>query len=131
MIDKLKLKLNQNVNIVEDYIDTSYSPLLFPKNVVILINEGCASSTEQFLLEAIQSKKVTLMGQNTSGTLDYSNLRESGFCGIPYTLWTPTTRSRRIDNGEGIDGIGIKPTIYLNEKQDWTQEALKFLNKKN
>jgi hypothetical protein len=131
MIDKLKLKLNQNVNIVEDYIDTSYTPLLFPKNVVILINEGCASSTEQFLLEAIQSKKVTLMGQNTSGTLDYSNLRESDFCEMPYILWTPTTRSRRIDIGEGIDGIGIKPTIYLTEKQDWIKEALKFLTNKN
>ena len=131
MVDKLKLKLNQNVNIVEDYIDSSYTPLLFPKNVVILINEGCASSTEQFLLEAIQSKKVTLMGQNTSGTLDYSNLRESDFCEMPYILWTPTTRSRRIDIGEGIDGIGIKPTIYLTEKQDWIKEALRFLNNKN
>ena len=131
MVDKLKLKLNQNVNIVEDYIDSSYTPLLFPKNVVILINEGCASSTEQFLLEAIQSKKVTLMGQNTSGTLDYSNLRESNFCEMPYTLYTPTTRSRRIDIGEGIDGIGIKPTIYLTEKQDWIHEALKFVNNNN
>ncbi|MEN9446494.1 MAG: hypothetical protein RL728_1006, partial [Bacteroidota bacterium] len=112
MIDKMKLQVNQNVNIVEDGIDSSYTPLLFPKNVVILINEGCASSTEQFLLEAIQSKKVTLLGQNTSGTLDYSNVRESDFCDMPYRLWSPTTRSRRIDIGAGIDGIGIKPNIY-------------------
>jgi C-terminal processing protease CtpA/Prc len=130
MVDKLKLKINQNVNIIEDNIDSSYTMLLFPKNVVILINEGCASSTEQFLLEAIQSKKVTLMGQNTSGTLDYSNLRESDFCDMPYRLWSPTTRSRRIDIGAGIDGIGIKPNIYLTEKQDWIEEALNFLNTK-
>jgi hypothetical protein len=71
------------------------------------------------------------MGQNTSGTLDYSNLRESDFCDMPYKIYTPTTRSRRIDIGEGIDGIGIKPTIYLTEKQDWIQEALKFLNTKS
>jgi hypothetical protein len=131
MVDKLKLNLNQNVNIVEDYVDSSHTPMLFPKNVVILINEGCASSTEQFLLEAKQSKKVTLMGQNTMGTLDYSNLRESNFCEIPYKIYTPTTRTRRIDLGEGIDGIGIKPNIYLTEKQDWVQEALKFVNNKN
>ena len=130
MVDKLKLNLNQNVNIVEDYIDSSYTPMLFPKNVVILINEGCASTTEQFLLEAIQSKKVTLMGQNTSGTLDYSNLRESHFCEIPYKIWTPTTRSRRIDIGAGIDGKGIKPNIYLTEKQNWIEEAINFLNAK-
>jgi hypothetical protein len=130
IVDKLKLQLNQNVEIVEDYIDSTYTPLLFPKNVVILINEGCASSTEQLLLEAIQSKKVTLMGQNTSGTLDYSNLRESDFCEMPYTLWTPTTRSRRIDIGNGIDGIGIRPAVYLTEKQDWIKEALNFLKSK-
>ncbi len=130
IVDKLKLQLNQNVEIVEDYIDSTYTPLIFPKNVVILINEGCASSTEQLLLEAIQSKKVTLMGQNTSGTLDYSNLRESDFCEMPYTLWTPTTRSRRIDIGNGIDGIGIRPAVYLTEKQDWIKEALNFLKSK-
>jgi hypothetical protein len=112
LIDKMKLQINQNVNIVEDNIDSSFTQLLFPKNVVILINERCASTTEQFLLEARQSKKVTLMGQNTQGTLDYSNLRESDFCEMPYKLYTPTTRSRRIDIGEGIDGIGIKPLIH-------------------
>ena len=131
LVEKMKLQVNQNVNIVEDYVDSSYTPLLFPKNVVILINESCASTTEQFLLEARQSKKVTLMGQNTSGTLDYSNLRESDFCDMPYKIYTPTTRSRRIDIGEGIDGIGIKPTIYLTEEQDWIQEALKILNTKS
>jgi len=130
LIDKMKLQINQNVNIVEDDIDSSFTQLLFPKNVVILINERCASTTEQFLLEARQSKKVTLMGQNTQGTLDYSNLRESDFCEMPYKLYTPTTRSRRIDIGEGIDGIGIKPSIYLTDKQDWIQEGLKFLDNK-
>jgi hypothetical protein len=131
LIDKMKLQINQNVNIVEDNIDSSYTRLLFPKNVVILINEKCASTTEQFLLEARQSKKVTLMGQNTQGTLDYSNLRESDFCEMPYLLYAPTTRSRRIDIGEGIDGIGIKPSIYLTDKQDWIEEALKFITNKN
>jgi len=130
LVEKMKLQVNQNINIVEDVIVSSLTPLLFPKNVVILVNEKCASTTEQFLLEARQSTKVTLMGQNTSGTLDYSNLRESNFCEMPYLLYAPTTRSRRIDIGEGIDGIGIKPAIYLNEKEDWIQEALKFLNNK-
>ena len=130
MIDKMKLQVNKNLNIAEDYINSSYTPLLFPKNVVILINEGCASSTEQFLLEAKQSKKVTLMGKNTMGILDYSNLRESNFCEMPYTLSTPTTRSRRIDIGKGIDGIGIRPAVYLTDKQDWVKEALNFLKNK-
>jgi hypothetical protein len=49
---------------------------------------------------------------------------------MPYRLWSLTTRSRRINIGEGIDGKGIKPNIYLTGKQDWIEEALNFLNAK-
>lgn len=131
LLGKMKQNKGKNVKIVEDYVDSSFTPLPFPQKVVILINQGCASTTEQFLLEARQSRKVTLMGQYTSGTLDYSNLRAFDFCEMPYTVWTPTTRSRRIDIGQGIDGIGIKPLIFLTDTQDWIQEALNVLSAKN
>ena len=53
---------------IEDILD-------HPERIGILIDEKCASSTEEFLLMAAQSKKVTLIGSNTRGSLDYSNLR--------------------------------------------------------
>jgi SOS response regulatory protein OraA/RecX len=40
-----------------------------------------------------------------------------------------TTRSRRIDQGKGIDNKGIEPSIKLNSGTDWIREALKILEK--
>lgn len=102
---------------------------LFPKKVVILVNKGCGSTTEQFLLEAIQSKKVTLMGENSAGVLDYANVRDVGFDCMPYALHYPTSRSRRVDIGQGIDNVGIKPGIKLTPDQNWVLAAQRFLEK--
>jgi hypothetical protein len=46
-VDKLKIHLNQNVNLVENYIDSNYPSQLFPKNEIVHVNEGCVSSTKQ------------------------------------------------------------------------------------
>lgn len=115
------------VNIADDEIDSSYKTLAYPRKVAILIDRGCASTTEQFLLYAMQSSKVTLMGERTSGTLDYSNMRDSAFSCMPYRLWYATTRSRRLDVGQGIDNTGIKPGKFLKPGTDWIAEAVKFL----
>ncbi len=102
----------------------------FPKKVGILINSNCASSCEQFVLFARQSKKVTLFGENTGGVLDYANMMFLDFpCGGWY-LGYPTSRSSRVDTGEGIDNIGIPPNVPLDEKSgDWVEFAKKYLEK--
>ena len=45
-----------------------------PKKVAICIDKGCASSTEQFLIFALESPKVMLFGDNTAGCIDFSNI---------------------------------------------------------
>lgn len=99
-----------------------------PQKVVILTNRGCASSCEQFILYAQQSKKVTLMGESTGGVLDFSNLHESPFpCGN-WTIWYPTSRSNRVPAGRGLDNVGIPPHVSINQKDaDWIQAARQFL----
>jgi hypothetical protein len=99
----------------------------YPAKVVILINRGCASSTDQFLLFARESKKVTLMGESTSGTLDYSNVVKAPFSCMPYILRYSTSRSRRVDVGQGVDYEGIKPKIHLKNGDDWITEAQKLV----
>jgi hypothetical protein len=113
----------------DDDVISNYTKLPYPKKVVILIDHDCASSTEQFLLFARQSSKVTLMGQNTSGTLDYSNVVEAPFSCMPYTLRYSTSRSRRLDHNQGIDNLGIKPQQYLSLKDDWITKARAELEK--
>jgi len=101
----------------------------FPEKVVVLIDGHCASTTEQFLLEAMQSKKVILMGQHTEGVLDYANMRSVEFPCSTLMLAYATTRSRRIHIGQGIDNIGIRPYIELPLNVDWIKEAMEYLEK--
>lgn len=61
------------------------------------------------------------------GTLDYSNMREASFSCMPYVLRYATTRSRRLNTGEGIDNKGIQPTVLLSKNSDWVMEAKKLL----
>ena len=90
--------------------DTVYT---YPKRVGIIINQGNASSAEQFILTAKHSYKVTLFGnENTAGVLDYSNTMSEKFPSKKYELIFPITRSRRLPNNP-IDNIGISPDIII------------------
>jgi hypothetical protein len=88
-----------------------------PARVAILIDGGCGSSCEQFVLEARQSFNVKLIGQHTFGSLDYSNLRPHDLPSGRRRLWYATTRSTRIP-GLMVDVAGVPPDIYLPVKRD-------------
>jgi C-terminal processing protease CtpA/Prc len=82
-----------------------------PARVAILTDQPCASSCEQFVLEARTSMRVKVLGRPTGGMLDVSNLRPHA---LPSTrkLWYATTRSTRLPLMR-IDDIGIAPDILL------------------
>ena len=82
--------------------------------VAVLQNRNCGSTTEQFLLEARQSQKTTLFGENSAGILDYANMQFQPLACYQLTLGWATSRSFRLDQGESIDGVGIAPTVRLN-----------------
>lgn len=112
------------VNFESDHTETLPAVWPNPVKVAIVINGGCGSATEEFLLFARQSKKVKMVGEPSIGVLDYSNVVPRDFSCPPFTLHYPTTRSRRIDIGLGIDNIGIQPDIPLNLGNDDWMEAL-------
>jgi len=98
-----------------------------PRNVVILINKGCASATEQFIFLARQSKKVKLIGVGTYGALDYGNAMEFDFGCPEFILVMPTFRTLRLPDFP-IDNIGIQPDIYLDASvADWVEFARRYL----
>lgn len=84
-----------------------------PQRVAVLIDNMCGSSCEQFILTVRQSFSVKLVGRsNTTGVIDYSNMRPRGLPSGQRRLMYATSRSNRLP-GFPIDGIGISPDIYL------------------
>jgi hypothetical protein len=91
-----------------------------PKSIVVLIDKFCGSSGEQFVTDARLSPKVTTMGRPTRGVLDYSNQAFEEFKEEGFEFFYATSRSDRVDLGEGIDFRGFKPDILIS----WTPEHL-------
>lgn len=118
IVSKAKNNPNSFVPLSENKVDTLTlnSTTEFPKKVSIIIDRNCKSSTEQFLLLAKQSKKVTIYGyENSGGALDYSNLN---FILTPSGYWyasVPTTRTTRLPDNP-VDPNGIKPDVLVDKK---------------
>lgn len=92
-------------------LDTIYP---YPKNVGIIINEGNASTAEQFLLSASQSKKVKLFGTTTAGVLDVSNMHFVDSPCKDLKLGYGLTITMRIPE-MAVDDIGIQPDYYIDK----------------
>jgi hypothetical protein len=117
---------NEEVEVVSR--DTIYE---FPRNVGIIVNDGCASATEQFLLAAKQSRKVKLFGTSTSGALDASNVRQTDSPDGRYRLSYTTSLSARIP-GMAIDDVGLQPDYYIDKTipdYQWTKFVDNVLNR--
>lgn len=127
ILDRMEKNKGKFINMIDDEQTTFDRIEEFPKKVVVLINKGCGSTTEEFLLSVKQSRKVVLMGESTAGVLDYANMRTADFPNIPYTLFYATTKSRRITMGQGIDNKGVQPDIKPGAAADWIDEARKYL----
>ena len=102
-------------------------PLDKPRNIAILIDRDVASSAEQFILYARQSRKVKLFGENTKGAIDYSNLRVVWLIDEKLAYTIPMTKSQRLPNNP-IDETGIQPDFYLqNTGENAIKEVLKII----
>jgi C-terminal processing protease CtpA/Prc len=125
VLDQGKGKECVLINFAGDRIDTLPAVWAFPAKVAIVINRECGSTTEEFLLFAKQSEKVVMAGEHSLGSLDYSNVVHKDFYSPDFVLGYPTTRSRRIDVGLGIDNMGIQPDIPLDLRNNtWLNELL-------
>ncbi len=99
----------------------------YPKAVAILINGQCGSTTERFLLDVRQSKKVKLFGTPSYGAIDYVSTRRFDFGYKDYNLYIPTVRAMRLIDYP-LDNIGIQPDIYMDKYiGDWVQYAKEYL----
>jgi len=131
--DKLEgSKLGEFVNLYGDSISIYQQSTVFeyPKNIGIIVDGGCGSTTEQFLLAAKQSKKVKLFGTSTYGALDISNLTDVESPCKEFRLWYCMSRSLRIPEF-AIDGVGLQPDYYLDKsipQHQWVEFVNEILN---
>lgn len=124
MIGKLESNKNSWVGMKkqkeEKYVIAHSDVKATPQKVVILSDEECGSSCEMFILTARQNPNVLVMGRNTYGALDASNIRTIKTPSQQFTLYYATTFiHRRI--GQQIDDIGIPPHIRLAKPQNPTE----------
>lgn len=93
-----------------------------PVRVVIISARACASSCEQFLLDAKQSRKVTVVGsQNTYGMLDYSNVRAATLPSGERRIGLPMMR---IIRDRPLNNVGVAPDVVIPPRD--TADAVAF-----
>jgi len=101
-----------------------------PKNVAIIVDENCASATEQFLLTARQSKKVKIFGRITYGSLDFSEITNRNSPCNDFVLYYAILKDVDVDDYP-VDGIGIQPDFYLGDdipEYKWVEYVNDILN---
>ena len=130
LIEKLKQNTGQLVSSGGESITIKLDRVRpNPRRVVVLVNEGCGSSTEFLTQIAKQSPGVTVMGCPTAGVMDYGDLRRAAKLPCPdLHLMIAMAKSPWTDTAP-IDPTGILPTIslaHLPEAQ-WLAIAVKKL----
>lgn len=112
-------------------VDTGYyyrqdSIYDYPKRVSIIVGKRCASAGELFLITALQSKKVTLFGENSAGICD--RLDAYSFTGSCKGLRMNIPISVRMQESylKPIDNVGIPPKIKIPPKENWINYVLSF-----
>lgn len=128
LLPKMEGRPDQFVTITENReirLDTVHP---MPRAVALLVGRGCASTCEQFVLDARQSRKVVVMGAaNTGGFLDYGNARRVQLPSGKRVLQVPTARSKRLPENP-MDLVGIAPEVRIPEGEtDPIAFALRYL----
>jgi C-terminal processing protease CtpA/Prc len=107
----------------EDY---KLKQLKKPKFIAIVTDRNVGSAAERFVLTAKQSKKTKIFGENTSGCIDYTNVRYINLIKDELFLGMPTTRTMNLPLNK-IDEVGIVPDFYLDLSSEPIQQVLKII----
>lgn len=128
LLARMEKSPGQFVMMVEDGELRLDAVLPMPRAVAILVDRRCASTCEQFLLDARQSRKVKVLGEkSTGGLLDYGNALTTPLPSGHRRMHVPTTRSRRLPFIP-LDLAGIMPDVRLPKNEpDAVEFARRYL----
>lgn len=94
-----------------------------PEKIVVLMDRECASTCENFILLAIQSKKVITYGDNSGGYKGYGNVFTVK-SPMGYNLNMSTTR---YEEQAKFEFVGIPPMVRASQNEDWMARAVELL----
>lgn len=96
--------------------------ILSPKgklqHVYVLSDWQAGSAGDNFIFYAKAMDKVTVVGRNTLGIIDYGNVASQPYEG--FRVDYPVTRSKLIDQGLATNGVGIEPEVFI----PWTHKLI-------
>lgn len=105
---------------------------LMPQKVVLLVNEKCKSSVEDFVLTARNSRKVIVAGTRTGGVVDFEETVDVPLPDASLTLFHPIGISNRLPDFP-LDGKGISPDWPLPDQgkawQPWVRKVVQKLKR--
>jgi hypothetical protein len=119
IFDSDDFSVNKQLNIMES-----------PLQVAVIMNNRCASATENFLLTAKQSKKTKLYGTSSYGSFDISNMNSVVSPCKRIELHYAMTITKGFPEGR-IDDIGILPDFNLQRRgpeYKWIGYVMETLN---
>ncbi|WP_194778432.1 S41 family peptidase [Pararhodonellum marinum] len=99
---------------------------LNPEKIVLLMDRGCASTCENLILLANQSKKVITYGENSGGYKGYGNVFPI-MTPMGYQLSMSTTRYEKESQYEFV---GIPPMVSAEANEEWIARAIELLESK-
>ncbi|WP_412989676.1 S41 family peptidase [Pediococcus siamensis] len=88
------------------------------RHVYILSDYLAGSAGDNFVRLAKTFSKVTVVGRNTMGIVDYGDVAEQVYPN--FSVAYPVSRLAMLDEAEGTNGIGIAPDVRL----PWTPKAI-------
>ncbi|MFC3560536.1 S41 family peptidase [Pedobacter jamesrossensis] len=95
-------------------VDTLKLPSVekYPERISVMVNRNTGSAAELFLLEAKQSTKVRLYGENSGGAIDYTEFIKAKMPCSFFVLYYPACKSLRLPEYP-LDNIGIAPDVKV------------------
>ena len=130
-LENLKKHPGELVSSGDSVIRKEDSTVRYPQRIALLVDKRSASSSEFFVFECKQSKKVTIFGTNTAGGMDYGDAQGYNlFCG-EYNLGIPRGRNGWIKRfGFRIDNIGFAPDVRIPQgEDDWVGFVMTYWSK--
>jgi hypothetical protein len=131
MVDSL---IKYRGNIYTEKADITRPDSIYPKpaRVSILVNRFTASAAELFLQDAMQSKKVTVFGENTNGIVDYGDVAWDIKLPCPYFGYYYALYMTKITDGKHYESVGIPPHVQIDpELDDWIGFVMKYYKRKS